>query len=296
MVVPYRTIFTFLSHSFQMAFFTKSAFLIAAERAQAEREAQAKREAQVARIVRAKCVDRKSQYKYKELTPAFFREQRIQQASLRKQLREEKIMRRREELEQIQAARIEAMRIEAERIESERLANAVVPMLLPIVRYDGGREANVVGFEFEQRVRGSILDQNGIIHSHFNLFSETQQRDLTDIDAYVPFCKTDIGMCPVIVEMKSSVGYHATFSIPKQMASQLSLFSTACIVLYTEDTLNLEKLKKNLHHRLDARFGGRWAIATEPTQLLGLLRQDTDAFRRNPSAIYPRMPADITMY
>lgn len=260
--------------------------MIAAERAQAEREAQAKREAQVARIVRAKCVDRKSQYKYKELTPAFFREQRIQQASLRrKQLREEKIMRRRE-----------AMRNEAERIESERLANAVVPMLLPIVRYNGGYAANLAGSEFEQRTREKILGMNGIIHSHFKVFSETTHRDLTDIDAYVPFCHTDIGTRPVIVEMKYSVGYHVTSSIPEQIATQLSLFPTACIVLYTEDTAHLQQLKTNMHQRLDARFGGRWTIATEPTQLLGLLRQDTDACRRNPSATNPRIPANITLY
>lgn len=262
--------------------------MIAAERAQAEREAQAKREAQVARIVRAKCVDRKSQYKFKALTLAFFREKRFQQASLRrKQLREEEFMRRREELAQIEANRIEAMRNEAERIESERLANAVVPMLLPIVRHNGGYGANVAGFEFEQRTREKILGMNGIIHSHFKVFSETTHRDLTDIDAYVPFCHTDIGTRPVIVEMKYSVGYHATSSIPEQIATQLSLFPTACIILYTEDTAHLQQLKTNMHQRLDARFGGRWTIATEPTQLLGLLRQDTDACRRNPLATYP---------
>jgi hypothetical protein len=187
------------------------------------------------------------------------------------------------------------MRIEAERIESERLANAVVPMLLPIVRHNGGYAANLAGSEFEQRVRGSILAQNGIIHSHFKVFSETTHRDLTDIDAYVPFCKTDIGMCPVIVEMKVTVGWHACSSIPQQVETQLRLFPDACVVVYTEDTLNLDRLRENMHLHLDVNFCGRWIIASEPTQLLGLLRQEAVACHLQPGAVQPNTPDDIIL-
>ena len=274
---------------------TKSAFLIAAERAQAEREAQAKRETK--RVCSHKHIDHQSQYKFKALTMVFFREQRIQQASLRrKQLREEEFTRHREELAQIEAERIEAMRIEEEeRIESERLANAVVPMLLPIVRHNGGYAANVAGFEFEERVRGSILAQNGIIHSHFKVFSETTHRDLTDIDAYVPFCITDNVLHPVIVEMKVTVGWHACSSIPQQVETQLRLFPDACVVVYTEDTLNLDRLRENMHLHLDVNFRGRWIIASEPTQLLGLLRQEAVACHLQPEAVQPNTPDDIVL-
>ena len=170
--------------------------------------------------------------------------------------------------------RKEVARIVKERNESERLANAVVPMVLPVIRHRGGDAARVAGFNFEKLVRESILAQNGIIHSHFKVFDETERRDLTDIDAYVPFCRTGSVVHPVIVEMKVSVGKQKCVDIPHQVETQLRLFPNACVVVYTHDTLNLDNLRTHMQMHLDVNFRGRWTIASEPIQLLGLLCQD----------------------
>jgi hypothetical protein len=253
-----------------MAFSTKSAFMIAAERAQAERAQAERAQAEQAKRVRLpERIEHKDRYKNNGLTPEFFREQRrFQNVLHRKQLREERFWSR---------------RVEVELLEFRRMANFILPMetrIGPIVRFKGGQAANDAGAEFEEHTR-NLLSLNNIIHSHFRVHNKFG-RDLTDIDAFVPFSSMDLFYKHTIVEMKYTVGFSACESIPEQIENQLSLFPDACAIVYTEDTKHLERLKQEMILRLDADpvFRGRWTIVTTPQQLLGLLRQNVSECQR----------------